>query len=210
VGKTLSARTYTQGLDSGPAPGFPIFYTPPVANSARQVAKDITRLREQGRYRHWVERNPEPAWVWPPDRTELILVDEADRLKMPGLEQLRDIFDRGGIGLVLIGMAGLEMPTRYPQLYSRVGFVHPFRPLSTEEMHFILKQKWAELGWTLRPDDFADAEAEAAIIRITEGNWRLLQRLWMQIERIMQINSLQVITGRVVEAARENLVIGQN
>jgi DNA transposition AAA+ family ATPase len=130
---------------------------------------------------------------------------------MPGLEQLRDIFDRGGIGLVLIGMPGLEKRlARYPQLYSRVGFVHPFRPLSTEEMHFILKQKWTELGWTLRPDDFADAEAEAAIIRITEGNWRLLQRLWMQIERLMQINSLQVITSQVVEAARENLVIGQN
>ena len=51
-----------------------------------------------------------------------------------------------------------------------MGFVHPFRPLSNEEMRFILKQKWAELGWTLRPEDFADAEAEAAIIRITEGN----------------------------------------
>lgn len=211
VGKTLSARTYTQGLDSGPAPGCPIFYTPPVANGARQIAKDLTRLREQGRYRRWMERTPEAPWIWPPaDRTELIIVDEADRLKMPGLEQLRDIFDRGGIGLVLIGMPGLEKRlARYPQLYSRVGFVHPFRPLSNEEMHFILKQKWAELGWTLRPDDFADAEAAAAIIRITEGNWRLLQRLWMQIERLMQINGLQVITSRVVEAARENLVIGQ-
>ncbi|MDQ2806053.1 MAG: ATP-binding protein, partial [Chloroflexota bacterium] len=61
-----------------------------------------------------------------------------------------------------------------------------------------------------RPDDFADAEAAAAIIRITEGNWRLLQRLWLEIERLMKINSLQVITSRVVEAARENLVIGQN
>jgi len=141
----------------------------------------------------------------------LIIVDEADRLKMPGLEQLRDIFDRGGVGLVLIGMPGLEKRlARYAQLYSRVGFVHPFRPLSSEEMHFILTQKWAELGWTLRADDFADTEAAAAIIRITEGNFRLLQRLWTEIERLRQINNLQVITGRVVEAARENLVIGQN
>ncbi|MDQ2806696.1 MAG: AAA family ATPase, partial [Chloroflexota bacterium] len=193
VGKTLSGRTYSQGAVGRPPPGFPIFYTPEVANNARQVAKEITRLREAGRYRRWVDHPPEQTpWTWPPaDRTELIIVDEADRLKMPGLEQLRDIFDRGGIGLVLIGMPGLEKRlARYAQLYSRVGFVHPFRPLSSEEMHFILKQKWAELGWTLRPDDFADAEAAAAIIRITEGNWRLLQRLWLEIERLMKINSL--------------------
>jgi len=36
------------------------------------------------------------------DPTRLILVDEADRLKMASLEQMRSIFDAGGIGLVLI------------------------------------------------------------------------------------------------------------
>jgi hypothetical protein len=42
------------------------------------------------------------------DPTRLILVDEADRLKMVSLEQMRAIFDAGGVGLVLIGMPGIE------------------------------------------------------------------------------------------------------
>jgi DNA transposition AAA+ family ATPase len=106
-------------------------------------------------------------------------------------------------------MPGLEKRlARYPQLYSRVGFVHQFQVLSTEEAHFILTQKWQQWGLTLQRDDFTDAEAVAAIIRITGGNFRLMQRLFTQIERILQINELRTVTKEVVEAARENLVIG--
>ncbi len=107
-------------------------------------------------------------------------------------------------------MPGIEKRlARYPQLYSRVGFVHQFRPLGTAEMHFIVEKQWQQLGVQLRPEDFTDAEAIASVMRITGGNFRLIHRLSAQIERILQANELHLVTKEVVEAARESLVIGQ-
>ncbi len=138
------------------------------------------------------------------------MVDEADRLKVAGLEQMRDIYDRSCMGLVLFGMPGLEKRlARYPQLYSRVGFAHEFRPLSSEEARFILQQRWQQWGLALQVDDFTDMEVVTAILRITEGNFRLIHRLLSQVERILMINELRTVTKEVIEVAREQLVIGQ-
>ena len=128
---------------------------------------------------------------------------------MQALEQLRDLYDGGTAGLILIGMPGLEKRlARYPQLYSRIGFAHAFRPLSQAEMRFMMLQYWTECGLVLAGQDFTDQEAIAAIIRITGGNFRLLHRLLTQIGRILKVNELQTITQEVVEAARACLVIG--
>lgn len=67
---------------------------------------------------------------------------------------------------------------------------------------------WRQLGLSLDCADFTDAQAIAAIARITGGNFRLLHRLFVQIERILRINDLNLISDDVVEAARSTLVIG--
>jgi len=228
VGKTLSAAHYANwravlpalvtALDTILVPTLAtdavtsraILYTPTVANTPRRIATEVERL-ERGMDMLVEEalHHDDDHFLVRKRHTGLVIVDEADRLQMAGLEQCRDLYDRGNFGVVLIGMPGLEKRlARYAQLYSRVGFVHHFRPLGTEEMRFILAHKWQELGVMLTAEDFTDTEAIAAMIRITGGNFRLVQRLCSQIGRILTINELHTITAEVVEAARESLVIG--
>lgn len=247
VGKTLSARHYTQwdliqaqlherfySFTRDPqaemliANGFlsdvttrppeiitcrSVLFTPLVASTPRQVENEVRALRIALSYlvedAEKLQAGQRGRRENLPDRTELLIVDETDRLKTAGLEQIRDIYDRGRIGVVFIGMPGLEKRlSRYPQLSSRVGFVHQFRQLSAEETQRILQEQWRLWGVTLQPDEWKDVEAISAIIRITGGNFRLIQRLLTQIERIVQINALRFVTNEVVEVAREQLVIG--
>jgi hypothetical protein len=232
VGKTLSARHYAQWdrieaahdrweslsrvVPTDVADCHTVFYTPPVANTPRGIEAAVegrcamlTDLVDAARGQQDATGPDAVAWARV-EPTELLIVDEADRLKMAGLEQLRDLYDRGVFGgMVLLGMPGLEKRlARYPQLYSRVGFAHTFRSLSPEEMQFVLAHHWTVLGLTLDGTDFTDSEAMAAIIRITGGNFRLLQRLFAQIGRLLTLNGLHTLTKEVVEAARECLLIG--
>lgn len=225
VGKTLSARHLAHWDDvepllmrwrRHPSEGHDrtdwntIFYTPTMHASPRVIDKDLQELSARLAFLRATDPfalgNHDPHGSGP--FTELLVVDEADRLKMPSLEQLRDHYDRSQLGLILIGMPGIEKRlARYPQLYSRVGFVHHYRPLSADEHAFVLAKHWPHLGLA-DADDFTTAEAIAAITRITGGNFRLTSRLTTQIERILDINQMTTVTKEVVEAARESLIIG--
>ena len=140
---------------------------------------------------------------------ELLIVDEANRLKDTALDQIRDMYDRGRFGLLLLGMPGLEKRlSRVPQLYSRIGFAHQVKPLSEEETRFYLDQRWSH---RVKPHskDFTDQEAVAAILRITGGNIRVLERLMEQVEYVLLANpTVSTVTAEVVETARPNLLLG--
>ena len=130
-------------------------------------------------------------------------------MKTAALEIVRDYFDTGDVGIVLIGMPGFERRlARYPQLYSRVGFAHQYRPLDATDIPQVLSQYWQELGLSYDPHRPADAESVVTIVRITGGNFRLIERLMSQVARIMTINRLDSITPDAIEAAREVLVVG--
>ncbi|MGH3265460.1 MAG: AAA family ATPase [Trebonia sp.] len=223
VGKTVSARRYTDWDRLGPSledtasvtstrPTTPTrCSTPrprssPPASSTKTSTCSVALLALAIHRRHGQSSFP----TSPEEHVELVIVDEADRLKTSTLEQLRDFFDRHHLGLILIGMPGLEKRlARYPQLYSRVGFAHQYRPLSADELRHVLTHHWQRLGLQLEPSDYTDAEAIAAISRTTNGNFRLIHRLFAQVTRILEINHLQTITAEVVDAARQTLVIGQ-
>ena len=97
---------------------------------------------------------------------------------------------------------------RYPQLYSRVGFVHEFKPLSQADVRQLLRDGWGSAGVSFSDETMIDDEALAMLIRVAEGRFRLLHRLLTQISRLLEINNLDRVTTAVVAAARESLVIG--
>jgi DNA transposition AAA+ family ATPase len=141
---------------------------------------------------------------------ELIIVDEANRLRQASLEHLRDLYDRDerGFGLVLMGMPGLEhVVRRYPQLYSRIGFDFQFEELSADEARSIIRAKWD----LLRKQDFEEITDEAVvatIIRLTRSDFREITKFLKQARRILQNNGLIAITKDVIDLAAKGLLRG--
>jgi DNA transposition AAA+ family ATPase len=228
VGKTLSARYYTNwdAIETilppehlvNPLPIDEInncdsvFYTAPVSSSAVRIEKEIKNT--------WVglnwligdilsKKRKKGSWDKQVNYTKLIIIDEADRLKPLALEQVRNIHDASKISIILIGMPGFEKKiSRFPQLYSRVGFVHNFQPVSSEEVENIIFRKMQELKIAYLPGNKVTQEACTEIIRITKCNFRLIQRLLTQIDRVMKVNDITNLEKDIVEVAKESLIVG--
>jgi DNA transposition AAA+ family ATPase len=129
VGKTLSARRYARWdvaqtllktwgkrdpsdlkVYDALARSQAVFYTPTVGITLRELRQEIPNLVSRvniciQQHRHFKVL---PTAHHNSNFVELLIIDEADRLSTTALEYLRDLFDRHGIGLILIGMPGID------------------------------------------------------------------------------------------------------
>lgn len=129
---------------------------------------------------------------------QTIFVDEADRLHVDRIEDLRDIHDETGIPIVLIGeneLNGLLGERR--RIWSRVKQVVDFAPV-TEEDVAILADEAASL--------VVGPEACSRIVRHADGDFRLVWSLLGHLERAAKARSTENIDAKMVAEVAKKVV----
>lgn len=135
------------------------------------------------------------------DRTpRAILVDEADRLRLPLIEHLRDIHDQTGAPLVLIGEERLfPMLNAQRRLWSRVTQTVEFRPIASEDVQIFLA-KACGLG--------CDEPPASELVRRSGGDFRLVYRDAVELERMARANGLRSVSLELIKGL-PNLLPGR-
>lgn len=120
--------------------------------------------------------------------------DRAHRVRLGSVEKEQYFLDSTAITSYVYGPSS-RIFAPLPGTRTRGTVLHLRSPLETPRT-------------PLDPDYFTDAQAIAAIERITRGNSLLLKRLFPQIVRVLKSSQLETITDDVIEAAASILVIG--
>ena len=105
----------------------------------------------------------------------------------------------------LVGRPGLVVPATNARPIPTLAHQLPHR---VQELQHVIQRQSQQLGLGLELHDLTDTSVLSSIVRITGGNFRLVERLFAQIERVAQINEVATLTPELVEAAQESLVIG--
>ena len=130
----------------------------------------------------------------------LIIVDEAEHLPYRALELLRRIYDKAGIGILLVGMPRLVHNLRgkkgeYAQLYSRVGIAANLQRLQEGDAEAIVKTALPQSNGLWK--DF---------LRESGGNNRRMNLLIVRSIRLAEVNDTH-ITPEIIHLAAKMLII---
>ncbi|MDD3012640.1 MAG: AAA family ATPase [Candidatus Gastranaerophilales bacterium] len=129
----------------------------------------------------------------------LIIVDEAEHLPYKALELLRRIYDKAGVGIMLVGMPRLLGNLRgktgqYEQLYSRIGVLKELKPLDLTDIRKIILR-------TL-PDalDLSDKFLEESL-----GNTRVLSKLIVKADKAAKLSDSPIDEEIIQEVSKHLL-----
>jgi Uncharacterized ATPase, putative transposase len=124
------------------------------------------------------------------EKPQPIIIDEADRLHLDRIEDLRDINDATGSVVVLVGEDGLLSKLReQKRIYSRVAATVSFLDVQPADI-IMYGAQFAEL--VIRP------EAAALLATKCDGSFRMVHNHMVQLMEYGQANSLNTIEARHV------------
>ena len=136
--------------------------------------------------------------------TELIILDETERLNRQCLEMVRAIYDRTRVPVLLIGMPEVLRGLRsHKKFHSRIGIAYEYEPLSYEQLAEYLNLLHPLL---LDIDPVAEKDLLEFIFKATRGEFRRINRLVKQAERVRRANKHPVLSLSVFEAATNLLL----
>lgn len=186
-----------------------LYYKPGITVSPSRLRSELSTLKNRfhdakSRAINWLSPK---EWAAAQQRKQinLIIIDEAHRLRFATFEELRDLHEKWSIGIVLIGDLGMEHNlARMFHFSDRVRYIEKFEPLTTMETAMYIDKRIESLSVS-KPSD----EIRALIFDYTRGNPRKLGHIFALIERLLKINDDLVdgITTEVVDTAREMMLL---
>lgn len=122
-----------------------------------------------------------------------LFIDEADRLKIDRIEDLRDIHEMTGAPIVLIGEEGLlGLLSERRRIWSRVAYEVEFGPISASEVAIYAMQGAA---LDIPPELCAD------IAKKSEGDFRLVRNMMLLLEKAAKAAENFTVDRKMLELA---------
>jgi hypothetical protein len=124
---------------------------------------------------------------------QTIIIDEADRLNVKRIEDLRDIHDQSGAPIELIGEAGLQpLLSSRRRIWSRVTQEVTFGPVSEMD---VLNYAARAAGLKMSP------EAARIMKKKSGGDFRLIHTMMIKVEQASRAAQTQSVDADLVTKA---------
>lgn len=138
--------------------------------------------------------------------TELIVVDEADRLTEESFDVLRHIHDKTGCNIVIVGLPDLiDVIESQDKFASRVAPKMQFKPLPMEEIHSVVLPQMVFTNWRYSPDSEVDRALGERIWKIFEPSLRNVRNMLQIADQMASFEGKSIITRDTVDRAIDRM-----